>query len=166
MLSSAASARARMIRAFASAPSSNKICKTADEAVQGVANGMPRVLASQLLRDVGTGMTMLFGGFGLCGTCALCRDLFELSLTRVQAFQRTPSPVSRRYRACSIAVSHAASALVRSGVKDITAVSTTAGVDNFGLGLMLQARRSLLWRRQNPLVELARAHACFADTPD
>ena len=155
-----------MIRAFASAPSSNKICKTADEAVQGVANGMPRVLASQLLRDVGTGMTMLFGGFGLCGTCALCRDLFELSLTRVQAFQRTPSPVSRRYRACSIAVSHAASALVRSGVKDITAVSNNAGVDNFGLGLMLQARRSLLWRRQIPLVELARAHACFTDTPD
>ena len=54
---------------------------------------------------------------------------------------------------------------MRSGVKDITAVSNNAGVDNFGLGLMLQARRSLLWR-QIPLVELARAHACFTDTPD
>jgi acyl CoA:acetate/3-ketoacid CoA transferase alpha subunit len=32
------------------------------------------------------------------------------------------------------------SALVRSGVKDITAVSNNAGIDNFGLGLMLQAR--------------------------
>ncbi len=29
---------------------------------------------------------------------------------------------------------------MRSGVKDITAVSNNAGVDNFGLGLMLQAR--------------------------
>jgi acyl CoA:acetate/3-ketoacid CoA transferase alpha subunit len=31
-------------------------------------------------------------------------------------------------------------ALVKSGVKDITAVSNNAGVDNFGLGLMLQVR--------------------------
>ena len=76
------------------------ITMTADEAVQGVANGMPRVLASQLLRDVGTGMTMLFGGFGLCGTCALCRDLFELSLTRVQAFQATIAKLLVRNKYC------------------------------------------------------------------
>ena len=60
----------------------------------------PCVLASQLLRDVGTGMTMLFGGFGLCGTCALCRDLFQLSLTRVQAFQATIAKLLVRNKYC------------------------------------------------------------------
>ena len=51
MLSALSLSRARMSRAFASAPSSSKVCANADEAVKGVTNGM----------------TMLFGGFGLCG---------------------------------------------------------------------------------------------------
>ena len=44
------------------------------------------------------------------------------------------------FRASSFADCSAASALARSSVKDITAVSNNAGVDNIGLGLMLHAR--------------------------
>jgi 3-oxoacid CoA-transferase subunit A len=52
------------------------------------------------------GMTIMAGGFGLCG---IPENLI--------------------------------SALKKSGIKDITAISNNAGVDNFGLGLLLQTRQ-------------------------
>ena len=62
--------------------------------------------AKEALRDVKSGMTILLGGFGLCGipenSIAALRDL---------------------------------------GAKDLTCVSNNAGVDNFGLGLLLQTRQ-------------------------
>ena len=68
----------------------NKIVKSADEALDG-------------LRD---GMTLMVGGFGLCG-------IPEKSIA----------------------------ALVRKGVKGLTCISNNAGVDDFGLGLLLQTRQ-------------------------
>jgi 3-oxoacid CoA-transferase subunit A len=65
----------------------NKIVKNAEEAIRGVKDGM----------------TLLFGGFGLCG-------LPEHSIT----------------------------ALSKTGIKNLTCVSNNAGVDGFGLGLLLQ----------------------------
>ena len=55
---------------------------------------------------VKNGMTLMLGGFGLCGI---------------------PE--------CSIAE------LVRLGVTDLTCISNNAGVDDFGLGLLLQKRQ-------------------------
>lgn len=52
------------------------------------------------------GMTVMSGGFGLCG-------IPELSIA----------------------------ALVKSGVKDLTVISNNAGVDGFGLGLLLETRQ-------------------------
>jgi 3-oxoacid CoA-transferase subunit A len=52
------------------------------------------------------GMTIMAGGFGLCG---IPENLIA--------------------------------ALKKSGIKDITAISNNAGVDNFGLGLLLQTRQ-------------------------
>ena len=52
------------------------------------------------------GMTVMSGGFGLCG-------IPELSIA----------------------------ALVESGVKDLTVISNNAGVDGFGLGLLLESRQ-------------------------
>ena len=55
------------------------------------------------LKGIQSGMTLLLGGFGLCGI-----------------------------------PENAISELVRLGVKDLTCISNNAGVDDFGLGLLLQ----------------------------
>lgn len=68
----------------------NKVVSNAKEAISGITDGM----------------TLLLGGFGLCG-------IPENSIT----------------------------ALVESGVKDLTCVSNNAGVDDFGLGLLLQQKQ-------------------------
>ena len=68
----------------------NRVVKNADEAIAGI-------------RD---GMTLLVGGFGLCGIPENC-----------------------------------IAALVKSGVKNLTCISNNAGVDDFGLGLLLQTKQ-------------------------
>ncbi len=68
----------------------NKVVKDADEAIY----------------DIEDGMTLMLGGFGLCGLPENC-----------------------------------ISALVRKGVKDLTCISNNAGVDDFGIGLMLKKRQ-------------------------
>lgn len=68
----------------------NKVVKNAEEAINGI-------------RD---GMTLMLGGFGLCGIPENC-----------------------------------ILALVKSGVKNLTCISNNAGVDDFGLGLLLQNRQ-------------------------
>ena len=65
----------------------NKVVKNADEAIKGI-------------RD---GMTIMLGGFGLCG-------IPENSI----------------------------SSIVKAGIKNLTCISNNAGVDDFGIGLMLQ----------------------------
>ncbi|HAV26562.1 MAG TPA: succinyl-CoA--3-ketoacid-CoA transferase [Bacteroidetes bacterium] len=65
----------------------NKVVKNANEAIKGISDGM----------------TLMLGGFGLCG-------IPENSIN----------------------------ALVISGVKNLTCISNNAGVDDFGIGLMLQ----------------------------
>ncbi|GAB3200562.1 3-oxoacid CoA-transferase subunit A [Pontibacter aydingkolensis] len=68
----------------------NKTVKNAQEALQGVQDGM----------------TFMLGGFGLCG-------IPENSIQE----------------------------LLRLGVKDLTCISNNAGVDDFGIGLLLQKRQ-------------------------
>ncbi|MEY2937643.1 MAG: hypothetical protein RL062_232 [Bacteroidota bacterium] len=68
----------------------NKVVKNAHEACQGIQDGM----------------TLLVGGFGLCG-------IPENSISE----------------------------LVKMGVKNLTCVSNNAGVDDFGLGLLLQGKQ-------------------------
>lgn len=68
----------------------NKVVKDADEAIC----------------DIRDGMTLMLGGFGLCGIPENC-----------------------------------IAALVRKGVKGLTCISNNAGVDDFGIGLMLQKRQ-------------------------
>lgn len=68
----------------------NKVYHNADEAIEGIVDGM----------------TLMLGGFGLCGIPENC-----------------------------------IAALVKSGVKDLTCISNNAGVDDFGIGLMLQTRQ-------------------------
>lgn len=68
----------------------NKVYQHADEAIQGIEDGM----------------TLMLGGFGLCGIPENC-----------------------------------IAALVRKGVKELTCISNNAGVDEFGIGLMLQQRQ-------------------------
>ncbi|MCB9251786.1 MAG: CoA transferase subunit A [Flavobacteriales bacterium] len=68
----------------------NKVVNNADEAVEGIKDGM----------------TLLLGGFGLCG---IPENLI--------------------------------SALVKKGVKQLTCISNNAGVDDFGIGLMLQKKQ-------------------------
>ena len=68
----------------------NKLVGNAHEAIAG-------------LKD---GMTLMLGGFGLCGIPENC-----------------------------------ISAMVASGVKDLTCISNNAGVDDFGLGLLLQKKQ-------------------------
>jgi 3-oxoacid CoA-transferase subunit A len=70
--------------------SSNKIYPNADAAIH----------------DITDGMTLMLGGFGLCGIPENC-----------------------------------IAALVRKGVKGLTCISNNAGVDDFGIGLMLQTRQ-------------------------
>ncbi|HRH67720.1 MAG TPA: CoA transferase subunit A, partial [Bacteroidia bacterium] len=64
----------------------NKVVSNAQEAIKGIENGM----------------TLLVGGFGLCGI-----------------------------------PENTIAALVQSGVKNLTCISNNAGVDDFGLGLLL-----------------------------
>src|SRR5580692_1059759 len=68
----------------------NKVYKNADDAI----------------RDIKDGMTLMLGGFGMCGLPENC-----------------------------------IAALVRKGVKDLTCISNNAGVDDFGIGLMLKQRQ-------------------------
>ncbi|MEY5069863.1 MAG: hypothetical protein RLZ47_1725 [Bacteroidota bacterium] len=58
--------------------------------------------AEEAVADVQDGMTIMFGGFGLCGIPENCIN-----------------------------------ALVKKGVKNLTCISNNAGVDDFGIGLML-----------------------------
>lgn len=62
--------------------------------------------AEEALKDVKDGMTLMVGGFGLCGIPENC-------ITE----------------------------LVKKGVKNLTCISNNAGVDDFGLGLLLQTRQ-------------------------
>src|SRR5690349_9198372 len=68
----------------------NKVYKNADEAIA----------------DIKDGMTLMLGGFGLCGIPENC-----------------------------------IAALLKKGVKNLTCISNNAGVDDFGLGLLLQTRQ-------------------------
>src|SRR6187431_1971726 len=68
----------------------NKVVKNADEAI----------------KDIKDNMTLMVGGFGLCGIPENC-----------------------------------IAALVKKGVKGLTCISNNAGVDDFGLGLLLQGRQ-------------------------
>src|SRR5438874_11098147 len=62
--------------------------------------------ADEAIKDIRNGMTLMVGGFGLCGIPENC-----------------------------------ISALVKSGVKNLTCISNNAGVDDFGLGLLLQKKQ-------------------------
>jgi len=62
--------------------------------------------ASEAIKGLQDGMTLMLGGFGLCGIPENC-----------------------------------ISAMVDTGVKDLTCISNNAGVDDFGLGLLLQQRQ-------------------------
>ncbi len=62
--------------------------------------------AEEALKDLADGMTILVGGFGLCGIPENC-----------------------------------IAQLVKQGTKQLTCVSNNAGVDDFGLGLLLQTRQ-------------------------
>jgi 3-oxoacid CoA-transferase subunit A len=68
----------------------NKVVKNADEAIIGIKDGM----------------TLMLGGFGLCGI-----------------------------------PENTIAALVKSGIKNLTCISNNAGVDDFGIGLMLQGKQ-------------------------
>lgn len=68
----------------------NKVVKNAEEAI----------------KDIQDGMTLMLGGFGLCGIPENCIN-----------------------------------ALVTKGTKNLTCISNNAGVDDFGIGLMLQQRQ-------------------------
>jgi 3-oxoacid CoA-transferase subunit A len=62
--------------------------------------------ATEAIRDIPDGATLMLGGFGLCGIPENC-----------------------------------ITALVKKGVKELTCISNNAGVDDFGLGLLLQTRQ-------------------------
>ncbi|HAQ69444.1 CoA transferase subunit A [Salibacteraceae bacterium] len=68
----------------------NKVVKNAEEALEGIANDM----------------TVMFGGFGLCGI-----------------------------------PENAIAAIRKKGTKNLTCVSNNAGVDGFGLGVLLESRQ-------------------------
>ena len=68
----------------------NKVVKNADEAI----------------KDIKDNMTLMVGGFGLCGIPENC-----------------------------------IASIVKKGVKGLTCISNNAGVDDFGLGLLLQTRQ-------------------------
>lgn len=61
---------------------------------------------TEALHGISDGMTLMLGGFGLCGI-----------------------------------PENAIAELVKMGIKDITCISNNAGVDDFGLGLLLQKRQ-------------------------
>src|SRR3989344_8476572 len=62
--------------------------------------------AEEALKGIEDGMTIMMGGFGLCG-------IPENSIT----------------------------ALIKKGTKNLTCISNNAGVDDFGLGLLLQTKQ-------------------------
>ncbi len=62
--------------------------------------------ASEAIKDIKDGDTLMLGGFGLCGIPENC-----------------------------------ISELVESGIKNLTCISNNAGVDDFGIGLLLQNRQ-------------------------
>jgi 3-oxoacid CoA-transferase subunit A len=62
--------------------------------------------ADEAVRDIPDGVTIMLGGFGLCGIPENCID-----------------------------------ALTRRGIRDLTCISNNAGVDDFGLGLLLKTRQ-------------------------
>src|SRR5882757_11310418 len=62
--------------------------------------------AEEAIKDIEDGVTIMLGGFGLCG-------IPENSIN----------------------------ALVEKGVKELTCISNNAGVDDFGIGLMLKTRQ-------------------------
>ena len=62
--------------------------------------------AEEALKDMKDGMTLMVGGFGLCGIPENC-----------------------------------IAELVKKGIKNLTCISNNAGVDNFGLGLLLQTKQ-------------------------
>ena len=68
----------------------NKTVQTVEEALEGVSSGM----------------TLMLGGFGLCGI-----------------------------------PENAISELVRLGISDLSCISNNAGIDDFGLGLLLQQKQ-------------------------
>ena len=62
--------------------------------------------ADEAIYDIQDGMTLMLGGFGLCGLPEKC-----------------------------------IAALVKKGVKNLTCISNNAGVDDFGIGLLLKQRQ-------------------------
>ncbi len=62
--------------------------------------------ADEAIKDIQDGMTLMLGGFGLCGIPENC-----------------------------------IAALIKKGVKQLTCISNNAGVDDFGIGLMLKTRQ-------------------------
>jgi 3-oxoacid CoA-transferase subunit A len=70
--------------------------------------GLSKVVANadEAVKDIQDGMTLMLGGFGLCGIPENC-----------------------------------ISALVRKGVNQLTCISNNAGVDDFGIGLLLQTKQ-------------------------
>jgi len=62
--------------------------------------------ADEAIKDIKDGMTLMLGGFGLCGIPENCIN-----------------------------------SLVKKGVKDLTCISNNAGVDDFGIGLLLQKKQ-------------------------
>lgn len=62
--------------------------------------------ADEAIRDIESGMTLMLGGFGLCGIPENCIN-----------------------------------ALVEKGINQLTCISNNAGVDDFGIGLMLEKRQ-------------------------
>jgi 3-oxoacid CoA-transferase subunit A len=62
--------------------------------------------ADEAIRDIQDGMTIMLGGFGLCGIPENC----------IQA-------------------------LIKKGTRELTCISNNAGVDDFGIGLMLQQKQ-------------------------
>ncbi|MBK8449978.1 MAG: CoA transferase subunit A [Saprospiraceae bacterium] len=62
--------------------------------------------AEEAIKDIHSGMTLMVGGFGLCGIPENCIR-----------------------------------ALVNSGIQNLTCISNNAGVDNFGLGLLLNNKQ-------------------------
>ena len=63
----------------------------------------------EAIAGIQSGMTLMLGGFGLCGI-----------------------------------PENTIAALVESGVTDLTCISNNAGVDDFGLGLLLQKKQILV----------------------
>lgn len=62
--------------------------------------------ADEAIKDIQSGMTLMLGGFGLCGIPENC-----------------------------------IAAIVKKGINNLTCISNNAGVDDFGIGLMLQQKQ-------------------------